>query len=143
LPQRLNSFFTRNQELRQISGKVRQLRAIQLLYEQVAPPSLLRSSHVAQMEHNVLTLAANNSAIASKLRQMTPELVRQLQLHGCEVTGIQVRVQVTLPSVTRTAAPSSLSAQGKQQLSELAKTLGDSPLKSALQRLAGKRKGDQ
>jgi hypothetical protein len=143
LPQRLNSFFTRNQELRQISGKVRQLRAIQLLYEQVAPPSLLRSSHVAQMEHNLLTLAANNSAVAAKLRQMTPELVRQLQLHGCEVTGIQVRVQVTSPSVTRTAAPSSLSAQGQQQLSELAKTLGDSPLKSALQRLAGKRKGGQ
>jgi len=143
LPQRLNSFFARNQELRQMSGKVRQLRAFQLHYEQVAPPSLLRSSHVIQLEHSVLTLAANNSAVAAKLRQMTPELVRQLQLHGCEVTGIQVRVQVALPPVTHTAVSCSLSAQGKQQLNDLAKTLGDSPLKRALQRLAGSKKAGQ
>jgi hypothetical protein len=143
LPQRLNSFFASNQELRQLSGKVRQLRAFQLHYEQVAPASLLRASHVIQMEQNVLTLAANNSAVAAKLRQMTPELVRQLQLRGCEVTGIQVRVQVTSPPDARAAIPASVSAQGKQQLSELAATLSDSPLKSALQRLAGNKKRGQ
>lgn len=126
-----------------MSGKVRQLRAFQLHYEQVAPPSLLRSSHVIQVEHNVLTLAANNSAVAAKLRQMTPELVRQLHLHGCEVTGIQVRVQVALPPVTHTAVPCSLSTQGKQQLNDLAQTLADSPLKRALQRLAGNKKAGQ
>jgi len=114
-----------------------------LHYEQVAPPSLLRSSHVIQIESNVLTLAANNSAVAAKLRQMTPELVRQLQLHGCEVTGIQVRVQVTSPPAAHTAIPASLSVRGKQQLSELAATLCDSPLKSALQRLAANKKRGQ
>ena len=143
MPQRLNSFFASNQELRQISGKVRQLRALQLHYAQVVQPSLLRASHVMQLEQSILTLAANNSAVAAKLRQMTPELVRQLQLHGCEVTGIQVRVQVTLPPVTHTAIPASMSAQGKQQLTELAATLTDSPLKSALQRLARCKKRDQ
>lgn len=140
MPQRLNSFFASSQELRQISGKVRQLLALQLHYEQVSPPSLARSSQVMQLEHGILTLAANNGAVAAKLRQMTPELVRQLQLRGCEVTGIQVRVQVTLPPITHTATPASMSAQGKQQLSDLAATLTDSPLKSALQRLAGNKK---
>lgn len=142
MTQRLNSFFASSQELRQLSGKVRQLLALQQHYEKVAPPSLLRSSHVMQLEHDILTLAANNSAIAAKLRQMAPELVKQLQLHGCEVTGIQVKVQVTLPPSSRPSIPSSMSAQGKQMLSNLAKTLSDSPLKSALQRLAGnKNKG--
>jgi len=141
LPQRLNSFFASNQELRQISGKVRQLRAIQLHYSQIAPPSLLLASHVIQIEHNILTLAANNSAIAAKLRQMAPELVRQLQLRGCEVTGIQVRVQVTSPQSTPTATTVSMSPEGKQQLNDLAETLEDSPLKSALQRLAGIKRG--
>jgi hypothetical protein len=95
------------------------------------------------MEQKVLTLAANNSAVAAKLRQMTPELLRQLQLRGCEVTGIQVKVQVTSPPHARATVRVSVSAQGKQQLSELAATLSDSPLKSALQRLAGNKKQGQ
>jgi len=138
LSQRLNSFFSSNQELRQISGKVRQLRAFQSHYEQIAPPSLLRSSHVAQIEGSVLILAANNGAVAAKLRQLTPELIRQLELQGCEVTAIQVRVQVTLPPNAHTPHPASLSAKGKEQLSNLAATLSESPLKSALERLARK-----
>jgi hypothetical protein len=136
LSQRLNSFFSSNQELRQISGKVRQLRAFQAHYEHIAPPSLLRSSHVAQIDDKVLILAANNSAVAAKLRQLIPELISQLALHGCEVTGIQVRVQVTQSPTTHIAQPSVLSEQGKQQLSNLAASLSDSPLKSALERLA-------
>jgi hypothetical protein len=140
LTQRLNAFLTSSQELRQISGKVRQLRSIQSLYEQIAPVSLLRSSQVLCIETGLLTLAANNGAIAAKLRQMTPELLRQLQLQGCEVTGIQVRVQVTVPPNPRPALPSSLSEEGIQQLNNLASTLGDSPLKSALQRLANRNK---
>jgi len=138
LTQRLNSFIASSQELRQISGKVQELRSFQLQYEKIAPPSLLRASSVLHIEHNVLTLAANNGAVATKLRQMTPELVRQLQLHGCEVTGIQVRVQVTLPPVSQATSPSFLSSEGKKHLTDLATSLADSPLKSALQRLAEK-----
>ncbi len=140
MTQRLNSYFSSSPELRHISGKVGQLRAYQTHYAQVAPPSLLRSSQVLLVEQGILTLAANNSAVAAKLRQMTPELVEQLQLHGCEVTGIQVRVQVTLPPNIHPATPTTLSVRGKKQLIDLAATLSDSPLKSALQRLADKTK---
>lgn len=83
-----------------------------------------------------MTLAANNGAVATKLRQMTPDLVRQLQLHGCEVTGIQVRVQVSIPLAYRPAAPSTLSPEGKKQVASLAESLSESPLKNALSRLA-------
>jgi hypothetical protein len=119
-----------------MSDKVRQLRSFQLLYEKVAPASLLRASSVLKIEQNILTLAANNGAIATKLRQMTPDLVRQLQQHGCEVTGIQVKVQVSIPPSSRPVAPSALSLEGKKQVADLAESLTDSPLKSALQRLA-------
>ena len=116
---------------------------MQLHYAHIAPPSLLRASHVIQLEQNVLILAANNSAIAAKLRQMTPEFVSQLQLRGCEVTGIQVRVQVNTPPDTYTTAPASISVEGKQLLNELAETLADSPLKRAIQRLAATKKSGQ
>jgi hypothetical protein len=141
LTQHINSFFSSSRELSQISGKVRQLRVLQSRYELVVPPSLSRASHVAMIEQGNLTLMANNSAVAAKLRQMTPELLKQLQLQGCEVTVIQVRVQVTpSPDHPPTPVHSSISNQGKVQLNEFADSLDDSPLKSALQRLAGAKK---
>jgi len=141
LPQRLNSFFKSSQELSQLTGKVRQLRLFQQHFEQIAPPSLLRASHVEHIEHTILTLAANNSAVAAKLRQLAPELVKQLNLHGCEVTGIQVRVQVSLPRQAPAQHSPLVSPQGKQHLDRLAATLPDSPLKKALQRLTNIKKG--
>jgi hypothetical protein len=136
--QRLKSYFGASPELRQLSGKAGQLLALQRLYEQVAPASLMRYSRVLQLEQQILTLAANNGAVAAKLRQLAPELTQRLQNMGCEVTVIQVRVQVTLPAAEYTSAPPTLSATGRKRLIELAVDLPDSPLKSALQRLANK-----
>lgn len=138
MSQRLNSYLGASPELRQLSTKVGALLALQQLYEQIAPASLIRYSRVLQLERQTLTLAANNGAIAAKLRQLAPELIKLLQNKGCEVTGIQVRVQVTLPAAEFTPAPATLSATGRKRLLELAVELPDSPLKSALQRLAQK-----
>jgi hypothetical protein len=136
LAQRLNSYFTTTKELSQLSGKVRQLRLLQQQYTKIAPPSLLRASHVEQLEQQVLTLTANNSAVAAKLRQLAPELLKQLQQYGSEVTGIQVRVQVTINTHKPSPRAASISPQGKQHLAEFATSLADSPLKQALQRLS-------
>jgi hypothetical protein len=141
LTQPINSFFSSSKELSQLSGKVRQLRVLQSQYELVVPPSLHRASHVAQIEQGNLTLMANNSAVAAKLRQMTPELLKQLQLQGSEVTVIQVRVQVTItPDKPAAPHPALISTQGKVHLNVLADSLLDSPLKLAIQRLAGSKK---
>lgn len=112
--------------------------ALQREYEQIAPASLIRYSRVLQLEQQILTLAANNGAIAAKLRQLAPALTQALQNRGCEVTGIQVRVQVTQTAPESTAKRSVVSAAGRKRLIELAVELPDSPLKNALQRLAQK-----
>jgi hypothetical protein len=139
--QRLKSYFGASPELRQLSSKAGQLLALQRHYEQIAPASLMRYSRVLQLEQQILILAANNGAIAAKLRQLAPELIKMLQNKGYEVTGIQVRVQVTLPAAEYTPAPPTLSATGRKRLVDLAADLPDSPLKSALQRLANKTGG--
>jgi hypothetical protein len=136
--QRLNTYFGTSPELRQLSSKAGQLMALQREYEQIAPSSLIRYSRVLQLERQILTLAAYNGAIAAKLRQLAPELTRALQNRGCEVTGIQVRVQVTQTAPESTAKRPVLSATGRKRLTELAVELPDSPLKNALQRLAQK-----
>jgi len=136
---RLNSYFSVSQELRQLSRKAGQLVALQRHYERLAPPSLVRASRVLQLDRQILTLAADNSAIAAKLRQLAPELANLFQGAGCEVTGIQVRVQVARPPIIYTPIPALLSATGRQRLIDLADKLPDSPLKNALQRLARKK----
>ncbi|TAJ82837.1 MAG: DUF721 domain-containing protein [Gallionellaceae bacterium] len=136
MPHRLNDFLTSSRELRQLAHKAQQLIALQRQFEHVVPPSLKRGCRVMQLDRQTLTLAADNGAIAAKLRQMTTELASKLRERGCEVTVIQVQVQVgNLPYAPPPKAHP-LSATGKHQLAEFAEKLADSPLKEALSRLA-------
>ncbi len=109
--------------------------ALERQLENIIPLSLKRGCRVLQLDNKTLTLGANNGAIASKLRQMTAEIAIQLRELGCEVTGIQVRVQVSAPPVAEPAKAPNLSDAAKSQLTELANSLADSPLKKALERL--------
>lgn len=143
MSQRLNSYFDASQELRQLSHKVEQLLALQRHYEQVVPSSLACASHVMQLDQQTLTLAADNGAVAAKLRQLAPRLAHLLQESGHEVTVIQVKVQVTLPPSTPSTSPAALSSTGQKQLIASAEKLPDSLLKSALQRLAKKKPGGE
>ena len=132
----LSSYFTASQELRQLSHKVDELLALQRHYEQIAPSSLVRASHVMQIDQQTLVIAADNGTVAAKLRQLAPGFTQLLQNRGYEITGIQIRVQVALPITTRPPRLTSLSIIGRQQLVDLTVKLQDSPLKTALQRLA-------
>lgn len=136
---RLNSYFDASRELRQLSDKVEQLAALQRHYEQFAPPSLVRTSHVMQFDQNILTLAADNGAVAAKLRQLAPRLAQMLQQSGHQVTGIQVKVQVALPSKPSAISSVTLTSMAQKQLLDSAEKLPDSLLKQRLQRLARNR----
>ncbi len=87
-------------------------------------------------EQQTLTLSVDNGAIASKLRQMTTELAIKLREIGIDVTVIQVLVQVNPPPHSPPPEVRCISPSGKNQLTELAEKLDDSPLKDALNRLA-------
>lgn len=136
---RINSYFDSNQELRSLLLKAEQLRALQQSYEQVAPTALVRFSHVILLEQTILTLMADNSAVAAKLRQLAPRLAQLLTESGCEVTAIQVRVQVTLPPTSRSVPSPALSDAGQKRLIASTEKLPDSLLKKVLQRLAKKK----
>lgn len=89
-----------------------------------------------QIDQQALVIAADNGTVAAKLRQLAPGFTQLFQNRGYEITGIQIRVQVVLPITTRPPRPPSLSAIGRQQLVDFTVKLQDSPLKTALQRLA-------
>lgn len=136
MPHRLNAYLASNQDLRQLSSKAGQLNALQRHYESIAPPALRRSSQVLQLHQQTLVIAANNGAVAAKLRQMTAELISLFQARGCEVTGIQIKVQVAVPPRTILSKPRKLGKGARAALSELQGNLADSPLRNAIRRLA-------
>ena len=140
MTQKINSYFGSSRELRQLSQKAAQLLELERCYKQIIPPSLGRASRVMQLEQQTLTISADNGAVAAKLRQLAPQLTQLFQDGGHEVTGIQVRVQVALSPQIYRSSPATVSATGRQRLADLAEKLPDSPLKNALQRLAGGKK---
>ncbi len=138
VPQRLNWYFADSPELRGLAHQAQHLAALQQQYRQFAPPTLARISQVIGFQRHILILGATNSAAAAKLRQLSPQLVQVFQENGLKVTGILVKVQVAVPDCKRAPAGRTIAAAGREQVAALAATLKDSPLKTALQRLARK-----
>jgi hypothetical protein len=135
VPHRLKAFLASNLELRQLSSKAEQLTTLQRHYEAISPPSLARSSQVFRLDQQTVVIAANNGAVAAKLRQMTSELISLFQARGCEVTGIQIKVQVSAPPSVVASEPRILGKAAQDALRKLDDDLPDSPLKTALRRL--------
>jgi hypothetical protein len=135
VPSRLNAYLASNQELRQLSSKAKQLAALQRHYEAIVPPNLARNSLILRLHQQTMVIAANNGAVASKLRQMSAELISLFQARACEVTVIQIRVQVTVPPRITPSEPRKLGKSAREALNRLDENLAESPLKSALRRL--------
>ena len=140
MPHRLKAYLASNLELRQLSSKAEQLSALQRHFDNIVPSSLKNSSHVLQMNRQAVVIAAANGAVAAKLRQMTSELISLFQARGCEVTGIQIKVQVANPTPVIPPKPRQLGKAAQDALNELDENLAESPLKTALRRLAKRAK---
>lgn len=106
------------------------------IWESVAPIGLARSCRVGRLDAGVLTLYADNGAIASKIKQQLPSLLEKLQKRGSKITGIRIDVQVKIPSPDPGYAPKPrISGQGLASLTKLGLGLPDSSLKEALTNL--------
>lgn len=93
---------------------------------------------VSGLQFGTLTVVVANATAAAKLRQLAPELVVLLQNRGCEVSGIRVKVQVYVAPLPPRHTPRQLSKTARTAFNNLSESLGDSPLKQALKKIAGK-----
>ena len=136
---RLNALFRDNAELHALANEAGKFTGLQKIWDGIVPEALRPYTRAGGVKHRRLTVFADNGAIAAKLKLLTPNLLKNLQNKGVEVTSIRIEVQVqsqrrTAPLVART-----ISGQAADTLSQLADNLPDSPLRQALQRLAGRR----
>jgi len=134
--QRLKSLLNSAPELRPLLVKTQVLSALHEHLMGIAPPHLVQSAQVLGLHLGTLSIAVANATIAAKLRQLAPELVVKLQNRGCEVSGIRVKVQVSFDRNRPKPAPRKLSRAAQNALNGLSLNLDDSPLKTALERMA-------
>jgi hypothetical protein len=84
---------------------------------------------------------ADNPAVAAKLRQLAPRLLKHVQKQQPKITGIRVGVQVKTHKIKaeHDVTKSRLPPEAIQDLGALAEALPPSSLKSALARLLARR----
>ena len=102
------------------------------------PPVLAHSCRVANIDRQCLTLAVPAAAHATRLRQLTPTLLRTLGKHGWNLNQIEIRVQAGLLAHTRKAPPREVQPLGREALDcfeQLQQNVASGPLAEAIGRL--------
>jgi len=140
---KLDFYLNSADPLRGLARAARQVQELQQIFAKNAPPELTQACRVNQLRAGILILLADNAAVASQLRQLTPRLLASYQQQGREVTSIRIDVQVTNPP--RRPPPGAekkpLSIETIENIQGLADGLEASPLKDALNRLAARNRG--
>lgn len=135
---RLNALFKDNAQLTALADAASKFTGLQKIWEGIIPENLRPFTRAGGIKHRRLTVFADNGAVAAKLKLLSPNLLKNLQNKGLEVTSIRVEVQVQSKRRARPEEARTLSGKAAGTLSQLAEKLPDSPLKEALRRLAGR-----
>jgi hypothetical protein len=139
--QKIGDVIAHSGNLTALARHARRLSALQQLLLEASPSELAAASRVTDLRAGTLVVLADNAAVAAKLRQLAPRLLKHLQKQQTEVTGIRVDVQVKThrikaeDDVTKPTLP----PEAIKDLGGLAEALPPSPIKSALVRLLARR----
>ena len=122
-------------ELQGLTHQVKRLSALQSTLAECLPANLASTALVVA-ETGELVLYADNGAVATKLKQLTPRILIFLRQRGIEATGIRVQMQLSIRHNPLPQKQISMSTAGRKAVKELAERVESSPLKAALERLS-------
>jgi hypothetical protein len=134
----LGSLIGATAELKALTALARRLDALQSAYQHATPPELARASRVKSCSAGTLHVAADNAAVAAKLKQLAPSLLAAIRRSQEEITQIRISVDVSGRAAPRAyrSQKQALTPLIVDRLDELAGRVHDSGLKAALARLA-------
>jgi hypothetical protein len=130
-------------ELRPLAERLVLIKRLQRRYRTLAPEKLAEASRVCAIEGTTVVVCASSGPVAAALRHIAPRLLEQLRAtwragskhsRDQELTSIRIEVQVERAEPRRP-----VKARGEiptEKLADVAARLGDSPLKSELERIA-------
>jgi hypothetical protein len=135
---KLDFYLNSAEPLRNLARAARHLDELQQTLATNAPPELTQGCRVKQLRDGILILLADNAAVATQLKQLSPRLLASYQKLGGQITSIRIEVQVrnASPPSPGTSEKRALSIETIENISKLADQLEASPLKDALTRLA-------
>lgn len=133
--QRFNTLL-KQPELSALNARTLETQTAQKIWVAVAPDNLAQFSHASSIKNRQLTLFANNSAVAAKIKLLIPSLLIKLEKQECEVTAIRVKVQVKSTPQPKPRTLKKLSPMAVTQLKQLGEKLSGTALGDALTRLS-------
>jgi len=87
------TFVPRHATLGPLAARAADLLELRRLFRENVPPGLAAASQVANFREGAIIIMAENSAIAAKLKQLTPRLTTLFLEKGWQVNAIRVQVQ--------------------------------------------------
>jgi hypothetical protein len=129
-------------ELGRFMPLVDRLVALRVAVRAAMPRELAEAAEVVALKDDVVSILADNAAIAAKLRMLEPALVRACRVAAPQVTAMRVRVRIGVPPRRTVGVKRArLDAGAAAALAQLADTLPPSPLRDAVARLSRKGPG--
>ena len=95
---KLDFYLKSAEPLRNLAQAARHLDELQQTLATNAPLELTQACRVKQLRDGILFLLADNAAVATQLKQLSPRLLASYQKQGRQVTSIRIEVQVKNPS---------------------------------------------
>lgn len=138
--QKLGSFFNAAPELRQVYIQATHLQLLQQVLRDQLPVGMATACSVSSVRQGVLTVHADNGAMALKLKQMAPTLLLPIQERDATILSLRIIVQIKDRNQARKRNKPYLGATSCNILAEFAENLQDTPLKSAIGRMVRRHK---
>ena len=127
-------------QLKALSRAAHRLAELERLLLSAAPRALSEATRIKSFRAGTLVVSADNAAVASKLKLLAPQLLIQIREREPEVTGIRVEVQPAPGAASRRSQKRSIGDSAILEFRHLAQGLGESPLRSAVDRLVERHK---
>ncbi|HEY3179832.1 MAG TPA: DciA family protein [Casimicrobiaceae bacterium] len=134
--------FERDSQIASWTARLKQEQALTDIIRRLVPRPLALRVRVAEVRGNVLELAVAAGAVATVVRQRTPDMTMALRREGWDFTEIRIRVQARAAERRPEKKPlNQVDTNGVRALFHLADNLPDSPLKESLARWKRRARG--
>ena len=136
-------------ELQAVAARLAYVKRLQRRYRTLVPEELAEASRVCAIDGTILVILAASGPVAAVLRQLSPRVLQGLRdaarkspKHSTDQEFNGIRIEVQVKQVTARRPVRARSELPKEKLAEVARDLSESPLREALQRISGRKRGD-